>query len=67
MADILVVKVNAVLHTKEFMDIQNYIRHQKETGVIVLPLFCDAQIVPDDVQIRIENCFEEWTKENEKD
>lgn len=57
MADILVIKVNAVLRADEFKDIQKYIQNQKETGIIVLPPFCDAQIVPDDVQIRIENWF----------
>lgn len=58
MADILVVKVNMFLQPKEFDNISNYIRESAKTGVVILPPYCDAQIVPEGVEVRIENPYE---------
>lgn len=54
MADILVVKVNMFLRPKEMDDISRYIRESAKNGVIILPPYCDAQVVPDNMEIRVE-------------
>jgi len=54
MADILVVKVNMFLRPKEMDNISNYIRESAKTGVIILPPYCDAQVIPDNMEIRVE-------------
>lgn len=56
MPDILVVKTNMFLRAKELNELRNYIMAQKETGVIILPPYCDAQVIPDGVEIKIEDC-----------
>lgn len=55
MADILVVKVNMFCKTKELNDIRRCILSQKESGVVVLPPYCEAVAIPDDIEIRIED------------
>ena len=58
MSDILVVKVNMFCRSRELNDIRRYILSQIENGkVVVLPAYCDAQIVPDDIEIRVEDLF----------
>lgn len=46
MPDILVVKCNAFLPCERMQAILDNLRAQKETGVILLPSYLDAQIVP---------------------
>lgn len=57
MSDILVVKVNMFCRYRELNDIRRYILSQIENGkVVVLPAYCDVQIVPDDIEIiRVED------------
>lgn len=55
MADILVVKVNMFCGSREFNKLCQYISDSAKTGVVVLPPYCDAQIVPDNVEIRVED------------
>lgn len=56
MADILVVKVNVFCRSKELNDIRRSILSQIENGkVVVLPAYCEAQIVPDDMEIQVED------------
>ncbi len=57
MADILVVKVNMFCKPKEMDTIQDCILAQKETGVVILPPYCEAVVVPEDVEIRVEESF----------
>ena len=52
MDDILVVRCNMYVSQKQLQDIYYYLRHQKESGVILLPPYLEAQIVPDDVKIK---------------
>ena len=64
MSDILVVRVNMFCKTKELNDIRRYILSQVEAGkVVLLPPYCEAMVVPSDVEIRIEDisgkCLEE--------
>lgn len=53
MADILVVRCNMFVSQEQLQDIYYYLRHQKESGVILLPPYLEAQIVPDDVKIKL--------------
>lgn len=41
--------------TKELNDIRRCILSQKESGVVVLPPYCEAVVIPDDIEIRIED------------
>ena len=51
MSDIPVVKVNMFCPSRELNDIRRYILSQIENGkVVVLPTYCDAQIVPNDIE-----------------
>lgn len=52
--DILVIKVNIVLKNKEQEAVHQHILEQRKTGVIVLPPYCEAIIVPKDVEIKFE-------------
>lgn len=63
MSDVLVVKVNMSCRSRELNDIRRCILSQIENGkVVVLPAYCDAQIVPDDIEIRVEDLFEDKSK-----
>lgn len=55
MPDILVVKCNAFLPHEKMQTILDNLMAQKEAGVILLPPYLDAQIVPDDIEIRFAN------------
>lgn len=57
MADILVVKVNMFLRDKDMNNIRNYIVEQAKTGILILPPYCEAQVVPDDIEIQVENPY----------
>lgn len=53
MADILVVKCNVFASHKQLQDILDYLKAQKEAGVVLLPPYLEAQIVPDDIEIKL--------------
>lgn len=53
MADILIVKCHMNLPCEQFMIILNSLKAQKETGVILLPPYLEAQVVPDDIEIKL--------------
>lgn len=55
MPDILVVKSTAFLPHEKMQAILDNLRAQKETGVILLPSYLDAQIVPEDIEIKLVN------------
>lgn len=55
MPDILVVKCNAFLPREKMQTILDNLMAQKETRVILLPSYLEAQIVPDDIEIRFAN------------
>ena len=52
MADILLIKCNMFVSNKQLQDIFNYLIAQKETGLILLPPYLEAQLVPGDIEIR---------------
>ena len=65
MSDVLVVKVNMFCRSRELNDIRRYILSQIENGkVVVLPAYCDAQIVPGDIEIRVEDLSGEKDKDH---
>ena len=53
MNDILVVKSTAFLTSEQLQAILDNLMAQKETGVILLPPYLEAQIVPDDIKIKL--------------
>lgn len=55
MPDILVVKCNAFLPHEKMQAILDNLMAQKETGVILLPPYLEAQIVPEDIEIKLVN------------
>ena len=54
MNDILIVKINALFSTETLSEIRKHILIQKESGVIVLPSYCEALVVPEDIEIKLE-------------
>jgi len=56
--DILVVRVNMFLNNKELEAVRQYVLAQRATGVVVLPPYCDAIVVPKDVEIKFEKSYE---------
>ena len=55
MPDILVVKSTAFLPREKLQAILDNLKVQKETGVILLPSYLEAQIVPEDIEIKLVN------------
>ena len=53
MPDILIVKCNALLPHEKMQAILDNLKVQKETGVILLPPYLEAQIVPEDIEIKL--------------
>lgn len=56
MSDLLVVKVKPGINVKADMmsHWRKEILRMKETGLVVLPWYLEAEIVPDDVEIKFE-------------
>ena len=50
MPNTLVVKSSVFLPRKQLQGILDSIKAQKETGVILLPSYLEAKIVPDDIE-----------------
>ena len=55
MPDISVVKSTAFLPREKLQAILDNLKVQKETGVILLPSYLEAQIVPEDIEIKLVN------------
>lgn len=53
MNDILIVKSTAFLPIEQLQGILDSLKAQKETGVILLPSYLEAQIVSDDIEIKL--------------
>lgn len=53
MSDILVVKVNDILPADSMEDIRTSILKQKNTGIIVLPKYCETLFIPKDTKIKV--------------
>lgn len=65
MKDVLIIKLNILPDRKYMNDLYNLIMDQKDKGVIVLPAWCDCELVnvPDDIEVRIEGLKEDDVKE----
>lgn len=55
MPDILVVKSTAFLPHEKMQAILDNLKEQKETGVILLPPYLEAQMIPEDIEIKLVN------------
>ena len=53
MPDILVVKSTAFLPHEKMQAILDNLKEQKETGVILLPPYLEAKIIPEDIEIKL--------------
>ena len=53
--EILVVKVNGRFADRDMKEIRKIIMKQKSEGVVVLPYYCEAVIVPEDVKVEVES------------
>lgn len=53
MHDILIVKCNTLLPHEKMQAVLDNLGAQKETGVILLPPYLEAQIVPEDIEIKL--------------
>ena len=60
MADLLIVECRRDLPDEQLQQIFDCLKAQKESGVILLPPYLKAQIVPDDIEIK-------FIDENEKE
>lgn len=48
--------------TKELNDIRKWVLVQKESGVIILPAYCEPIVVPSDIEICIGDLSGEFVK-----
>lgn len=53
MPDILVVKCREIVSYERLQAIYDCLKTQKESGMILLPPYLDAQVVPNDVEIKL--------------
>lgn len=53
MSDILVVKSTAFLPHEKMQAILDNLKEQKETGVILLPPYLEAKIIPEGIEIKL--------------
>lgn len=51
---LLIVKLNMHLRAKDIQRIRESIMKQKETGLVILPAFCDVIQTPKDIEIQTE-------------
>lgn len=51
MSDYLVIKCNTVLHPDKFNELYQTFTNQADKGIILLPSYCDAVIVPEGMLI----------------
>lgn len=67
MADLLIVECLRDLPDEQLQHIFDYLKAQKETGVILLPPYLKAQIVPDNIEIKFidENGKEKMNNEHD--
>ena len=54
MSDILVIKCDAMVNSETLKQLRQIFLKEKEEGVVVMPAFCDALIIPEDIEIKVE-------------
>lgn len=55
MPDILVIKAKVNLKSDAYKKLYTSLMVQKENGLIIIPAYCEAIVVPDDIEIRMED------------
>lgn len=58
MPDILVIKTKANLKTDVYKKLYASLMEQKKNGLVIIPTHCEAIIVPDNIEIRVEDTDE---------
>lgn len=53
--ELLIVRCSINLKPQQFDNLKDYIELQRTTGSILLPSYCEAVVVPKDVEIKIED------------
>lgn len=55
MSDVLVIKVNLDVSAEQLKSLRDgFLLQKKEHGVVVIPSFCEAVMIPEDVEIKVE-------------
>ena len=54
MSDILVIKCNTMVKAETLNQLRQTFLKEKEEGVVVIPAFCDAIMIPEDGEIKVE-------------
>ena len=54
MSDILVIKCNTTVKAETLNQLRQIFLKEKEEGVVVIPAFCDAMMIPEDIEIKVE-------------
>lgn len=57
MNDILVIKCNFNINSKDLEKVRKNILKQREEGVVAIPLGFDAVVVPEDVVVKFETHY----------
>lgn len=52
--ELLVIKCNLFMRPKEMTELYKYVRESRELGTIILPPYCEAIVVPKDIEIKFE-------------
>lgn len=55
MKDVLVIKCRAVIKPEKLNEFRETFIKQKAEGVVVIPPYFDALVVPEDIEIRMED------------
>lgn len=58
MPDILVVKTKVYLKTDAYKQLYTSLITQKENGLVIIPAYCEAVVVPNNIEIKMEDTNE---------
>ena len=58
MPDTLVVKTKIYLKSDVYKKLYASLMSQKENGLVIIPAYCEAIVVPDNIEIRMEDSNE---------
>lgn len=54
MDDVLVIKCNLFMRHKEMKEFREYVFQSVENGILILPPYCEAIVVPKDIEVKVE-------------
>lgn len=58
MPDILVIKTKIYLKSDAYKQLYTSLMSQKENGLVIIPAYCEAVVVPDNIEIKMEGTNE---------